>query len=55
MESLSVCGTDHRIGIRELEWMHVHCPNMEEIRELFQKVQAANPKIEAWILNFELE
>lgn len=24
MESLSVCDTDHRIGIRELEWMHAH-------------------------------
>lgn len=55
METLNVCSTDHQIGIRELEWMRAHWPNMEEIQGFFQKIQAPNSENEAWILNFEPE
>ncbi|KFH69359.1 hypothetical protein MVEG_04172 [Podila verticillata NRRL 6337] len=55
LETLNVCGTDHRIGVRELEWMRAHWPNIEEIQGLFQKVQAPTPENEAWILNYEPE
>ncbi|KAG0375053.1 hypothetical protein BGX24_009602 [Mortierella sp. AD032] len=57
---LDVRSTAHNIGVKELDWMHVHWPQLETIRGLESPREwACNPKeaeaaakaVERWIVN----
>ncbi|KAF9426874.1 hypothetical protein BGZ94_005872 [Podila epigama] len=46
---LDIRGMNHRMGVRELEWIKTHWINLEKLYGLFMNGQPRNPDVVAWL------